>query len=84
MITPDGTLRGVDAIRGAFTELFTGLFKPGTYEFSMDSLQVEGEVAYIAWHADAPTASVPLGTDTFLVRDDKIVVQTLTAKIDPK
>lgn len=34
--------------------------------------QVEREVAYVTWTSDG----VPFGTDTFVVRDGKIAVQT--------
>ncbi len=46
--------------------------------------RVEGEVAYIVWHANCASAEVALGTDTFVVRDGKIAVQTFAAKINPK
>jgi hypothetical protein len=35
-ITPDGTLTGLDSIRGALAPFFEGLFKPGTFDFTMD------------------------------------------------
>ena len=84
LITPDGTIRGRDALRTAFSGFFSGLFAPGTYDFVMDASHVEGEVAYIAWHANCASAEVALGTDTFVVRGGKIAVQTFAAKINPK
>ena len=35
-ITPDGAPTGLDSIRGAFAPFFEGLFKPGTFDFTMD------------------------------------------------
>ena len=84
LITADGTIRGLDALREAFDGFFGGLFAPGTYDFTMEALTVEGEVAYIVWHADCASADVALGTDTFIVRDGKIAVQTFAARIEPK
>ena len=84
LITPDGTTRGRDALRTAFSGFFSGLFAPGTYDFVIDASHVEGEVAYIVWHANCASAEVALGTDTFVVRDGKIAVQTIAAKINPK
>ncbi len=84
LITADGVTRGRDALRAAFDGFFSGLFAPGTYEFVMDASHVEGEVAHIVWHADCASAEVALGTDTFVVRDGKIAVQTFAAKIVPK
>jgi hypothetical protein len=60
------------------------LFAPGTFDFVMDASHIEGDVAYILWHADCASAVVALGTDTFVVRDGKIAVQTFAVKIDPK
>ena len=84
LIIPDVTLSGLDAIRAAFTEFFGGLFKPGTYEFTMDRTDVSDEIAYIVWHSSNEGADVLLGTDTFLVRDGKIAVQTFAAHIQEK
>jgi ketosteroid isomerase-like protein len=84
LITPDAVIKGREAIHAAYSTMFSGLFKPGTYDFTMDAVHVEGDVAYIAWRASCATAEVALGTDTFVVRNSKIVVQTFAAKIDPK
>ena len=84
LITPEGTIRGRDALRSAFSGFCSGLFAPGTYELGMDASHVEGEVAYIVWHADCASAEVSLGTDTFVVREGKIAVQTFAARITPK
>jgi uncharacterized protein (TIGR02246 family) len=83
MLTPEATVKGRQALHAMFSEVFAGLFKPGTYEFGMDSTRVEGDVAYIVWHATCASANIPLGTDTYVVRDGKIAAQTFTAKIDP-
>lgn len=84
LIMPDVTLKGLDGIRAAFSELFSGLFKPGTYEFTMGRAEVVGEVAYIVWNTVNQGADVTLGTDTFVVRDGKIAVQTFAGKIEEK
>jgi ketosteroid isomerase-like protein len=84
LITPDATLKGHNAIRAAFEGFVSGLFKPGTYEFALDTLRVEGEVAHAIWHAKCESADVVFGTDTFIVREGKIAVQTFAAKIDPR
>ena len=78
----DGKLTGREEIRTVFEGLISGLFRPGTYQFEMDATEVVGEVAFIAWHSSNEGATVPLGTDTFLIRDGKIAVHTFAAKID--
>ncbi len=82
LMTPDGALTGLGEIRAAFEEFYGGLFRPGTYEFEMDHIAIEGEIAFIVWHSSNEGAEVPLGTDTFLIRDGKIAVQTFTAQIE--
>ena len=84
LITQSAVLRGPEAIRKAFEGYVAGLFKPGTYEIKFDTLSVEGEIAYVTWHAKCASADIALGTDTFLVKDGKIAVQTFAAKIDPR
>ena len=84
MIMPQANVTGLAAIRAVFTELFSGLFKPGTYDFTLDKRHVEGNVAYIVWHASTPDTNVPIGTDTFIVRDGTIAVQTFAAKFNAK
>ena len=80
---PDGTVSGTDAIRAAFDSILSTAFLPGT-EFEMKLQLVEGEAAYILWSADTPTVSIPYGTDTFIVRDGLIVVQSYAGEVVPK
>jgi hypothetical protein len=75
LLTPDATYRGLREIRGFFdaflksaTPEFWGAFKIGTQA-------VDGEVAYLTWSSKP---AVPLATDTLLVRNGKILVQTFT------
>ena len=84
LIIPDATLTGLDSIRAAFSGFFEGLFKPGTYDQTLDKSEVSGDIAYIAWHSTNQGADVPLGTDTLLVRNGKISVQTFAAYIQEK
>ena len=83
-IGPDGAVKGRQAIRAFFESGLDSLFKPGTYEFTMDTLQVADDVAYIVWHANCASADIVFGTDTFLIRDGKVAVQTFAAKIEAK
>ena len=84
LIGPDGALKGRHAIRASFESGLASLFKPGTYEFTMDTLHVVDDIAYIVWHANCVSADIVFGTDTFLIRDGKIAVQTFAAKIAAK
>ena len=45
---------------------------------------IEGDYAYILWTAETADNVYEVGTDTFVVRDGKIVAQSFTGKIVPK
>ena len=83
LFTPDGPLRGVDAIRPLFQAMIAEFGKPGA-TFSMKQQFVEGDYAYILWTAETADNVYEVGTDTFVVRDGKIVAQSFTGKITPK
>lgn len=83
LFTPDGALRGPEAIKPLFEGMFAEFAKPGA-TFSMQRQSVEGEYAYILWSAETADNVYEMGTDTFVVRDGKIVAQSLAGKITPK
>ncbi len=83
LFTPQGPLKGVDALRPMFQAMIAEFGKPGT-AFTMKQLSVEGDYAYIVWSAETSDNVYEMATDTFVVRNDKIVAQSFAAKIAPK
>ena len=83
LFTPDGPLRGADAMRPLFEAMIAEFGKPGA-EFSMKQESVEGEYAYILWTAETADNVHEIATDTFVVRDGKILAQSFAAKLTPK
>ena len=83
IFTPDGIVRGSEAIRGFFAKVFEDHVKPGL-DFHMIRQEVDGDTAYIVWRADTPASRIELATDTFIVKDGRIVTQTFAAKISPR
>jgi len=83
MIVPTGVLRGVRGIRPLFQVLISEFAKPGA-TFDLQQQVIEGDVAYIRWVAETADNTYELGTDTFIVRRGKIVVQTFAFKATPK
>ena len=77
--TQQGPLRGVDAIRPLFQGLIAEFAKPGA-TFRVEQLLTEGEYGYLLWTGDTADNVYELGTDTFIVRNGKIVAQTFAAK----
>ena len=83
MFTPDGSLRGPDAMRPLFQALIAEFGKPGTV-FTLKQQLIDGNYGYIVWTAETSENVYELATDTFVVRDGKIVAQSFAGKITPK
>ncbi len=83
LFTPAGPLKGIDAIKALFQAMIAEFRKPGTV-FSLEQQFVEGDHAYIVWTAETADNVYEFATDTFVVRDGKIVVQSFASKIMPK
>ncbi len=83
LFVPTGLLRGPDAIRPLFEALVSEFRKPGS-SFSMQHRYVDGDHAYIVWTAETADNSYEFATDTFVVRNGKIVAQSFAAKVKPK
>lgn len=83
LFTQNGPLRGPGGIRPLFEAMIAEFDKPGA-RFNMKQQFVQGEFAYILWTAETADNVYELGTDTFVVRDGRIVAQSYTGKIAPK
>ena len=79
LFTPDGPLRGANAMRPLFQALIAEFGKPGAV-FSMKRQSVEGDYAYILWTAETADNVYEVGTDTFVVRDGKIPYSELPSR----
>lgn len=75
LITPDATYKGLTEIRKNFENAFAKFPKAGT-TFQLSKSVVDRDVSYILWQAKTPTFNLSFGTDTFVVRDGKIISQT--------
>ena len=65
--------RGKQEIHGFFTDFIASLPAGAIDRFTLTSLRVARNVAYITWCVGD---DIPLGTDTFVVKNGKIVSQT--------
>jgi len=83
LFTPNGVLKGLDPIRQLFTTLFREFTKPGL-SFDMTRQDVDGDTAYIVWKAETADNRYELGTDTFVIKEGKIVMQTFAGRISPR
>jgi ketosteroid isomerase-like protein len=65
--------RGKQQIRGFFSDFIESLPARAIDRFTVRNFLVDRDVAYITWCVGS---DIPLGTDTFVVKNGKIVSQT--------
>jgi hypothetical protein len=76
IITNEATYRGLAAIRGFFSALLDGAYPGFIKSLTIIRQEIVGEIAFILW--DAPPW-FRHANDTFVIRDGKILVQTISA-----
>jgi len=80
LFTEAKVYRGEQEIRGFFMDFIGSLPPGGIDHFSLRSLHVDGGLAYVTWSVGS---DIPLGTDTFVVDNGKIVSQTFAMHAVP-
>ena len=75
LITPDATFKGLMQIRKNFEDAYIKFPKDKT-AFQLNKQVIDRDVAYILWQAKTPTFNLTYATDTFIIRDGKIIRQT--------
>ena len=83
MFTPNGPVKGTEALRKTFQTLFVEWSKPGL-KFEMKQQTVDGDHAYMFWSAETADNIYEAGSDAFTVKEGKIVAHFFSAKITPK
>ena len=79
-LSEDRAYCGKPAIRTFFERFIAALAPQAIGRFTLRSLRVQGDVAYITWSVGP---ELPLGTDTFVVRNGRIVSQTFAMYAAP-
>lgn len=75
LITPDRTYSGLAEIRENFINAFAA-FPKDSATLTLDKSVVKKDVGYILWKANTPRFDLTYATDTFIIKDGKIVRQT--------
>lgn len=83
MFTPSGPLRGTEALRQGFEQLFAEWRKPGV-TFTLKQRTVDGNNAYIFWDAETAENRYEGAMDAFVVENGKIVSHFFSGKITRK
>ena len=73
LFTPDGPIRGLEPIRTFFDDFLRTSPPELLRAMTLVRQDIHADVAYIIWKAEP---FIPLATDTFVVRDGKIAVQS--------
>lgn len=81
--TPDGAIVGLEAIRSFFSYAFT-LFPKESTRLDISQMIVKRNKAYIVWTAESAIINVPIGTDSFEIKDGKILWQSFAFQMIPK
>jgi ketosteroid isomerase-like protein len=83
MFTPQGPLEGAAAMQPLFESLIAEFRQPGA-TFTVVHRHIAGEYAYIVWRGTTAANVYEMATDTFVVRDGRIVAQSFAAKVTPR
>ena len=83
LITPDATYRGLEEIRQNFINAFKA-FPVKKGKLTLHQSEVVDDVGYILWEADVPIFHLVYATDTFIIRNGKIIRQTFAGVSEPK
>lgn len=83
VVTNMGVFRGPDEIEGLFANLFDEFSHEET-TLEVDDTIVEGDFAYLLWHAETPDNVYEFCTDTFYLPEETIDFQTFAGKVEPK
>jgi hypothetical protein len=81
--TPDGAIVGLKAISSFFSYAFT-LFPKDKTKLEITKLIANDDKVYFVWTADSPLVHVSFASDSFEVKDEKIVWQTTAFQMVPK
>jgi hypothetical protein len=75
LITPNATYSGLEEIRENFVTAFK-MFPMDSSTLNLTKSVVVKDVGYILWQAKTPTFTLTYATDSFIIRDGKIIRQT--------
>jgi SnoaL-like domain len=81
--TPDGAIVGLKAISSFFSYAFT-LFPKDKTKLEIKKMIAKDNKVYIVWTADSPIVNVPFATDSFEIKEGKILWQSTAIQMVQK
>jgi ketosteroid isomerase-like protein len=79
-----GILEGKDAIEEMLREFTANIIPPNKTQWEIGNITVHNNVIYITWSTESDGFDIKHATDTFIVDNGKIVIQTSAGEIIPK
>ena len=79
-----GVIKGRKAIGEILTLFVSAIIPPSSTTFSLDLTHAEGALGYIVWKAESGTHRIAFSSDTFVLRDGCITMQTSAGSVDSK
>ena len=80
LITQAATYTGLQEIKAFLAGLMTNFPKQKS-SLALDKMVVNDGLVYIVWHAETPSLEVPLGADTFIIKEGNIFRQTFVGQL---
>jgi len=84
IVHQEGVASGKEEMKGLFDFFSAEVLVANKTELTLITLTAKADMVYIVWRAESPTFSIPLATDTFILRDGKIVQQSTAGVMNPK
>ena len=81
LLCDHGAFEGRDAVRKSGSDLAAQL-PDGRFEYVVK--YVTGDYAYVQWTADSATNRIEDGADTFVIRNGRIVMQSIFYRLKPR
>ena len=81
LITQEATYIGTEEIKGFFAALIKHFPKQNS-RLALDNFVAIDGVVFIVWHAETPSLNVPIGSDTFIIKDGNICQQTFVGQLN--
>lgn len=78
-ISPNGAFKGVDVIKGEFRNLLAA-FPPGSTLNILKQL-IKEDYILLMWSGESNSLSIPFASDTFVIKDGKIIFQSFAGQM---
>jgi ketosteroid isomerase-like protein len=79
-----GIIKGRAAIGELLTFFVSSIIPAASTTFSLDLTHAEGVLGYIVWKAESASHRIAFSSDTFVITNSLITLQTSAGSVDPK